>query len=488
MKSATVTETIEVAALQIGMHVHLDGGWMSHPFPRSNFKISSPDQIATLRSLGLERVRWSPQDSEFAPTTGRWDTASLPSLEVADGDAGSALADTPALSSTRPLDADEAPSQPNPALTPATPSAEPLPAAAPSPLASAPDAVPSEGEGAAQATATLARTAHRETLSEQRLALAACERQFSEATRASKLVFDSVVSRPALARQGAQTLTRGLLDKMIGAEDLCIRLLSEAAGDKVSAHAVNVSVMSLLMGRTFGLTEAEMLDLGIGALLHDIGKTDVPERCRHAEVHHSGAEQKLYESHVAHGIVQARRMELSAGAAIVIAQHHEHIDGSGFPLKLTSDRTTVPSRIVALVNRYDNLCNPANPSKAITPHEAVALMFAQGKSKYDPAILGAFIKMMGVYPAGSVVQLTDERYAMVVGINSSRPLKPRVLVHEPGVPRDEALVIDLERVAGLGIRRSLKPTALPPRTLDYLSPRPRVSYFFEPTQQTDVTA
>jgi hypothetical protein len=147
---------------------------------------------------------------------------------------------------------------------------------------------------------------------------------------------------------------------------------------------------------------------------------------------------------------------------------------------------SVPSRIVALVNRYDNLCNPTNPGKAITPHEAVALMFAQGKNKYDPAILGAFIKMMGVYPAGSVVQLTDDRYALVVGVNSSRPLKPRVLVHEPKVPRDEALILDLETTAGLGILRSLKPTALPEQALIYLSPRPRVSYFFESVRDLEL--
>ncbi len=181
-------------------------------------------------------------------------------------------------------------------------------------------------------------------------------------------------------------------------------------------------------------------------------------------------------------------MELSAGASNVIAQHHELIDGSGFPLKLSMDRTTVMSRIVAIVNRYDNLCNPANPAKAITPHEAVALMFAQGRSKYDPDILSGFIKMMGVYPAGSVVQLTDERYALVVGSNFSRPLKPRVLVHDAKVPREEALILDLESAPELGIRRSLKPMALPERTLNYLSPRPRVSYFFEPTHEMEAAA
>ena len=432
MKSDTVIETIEVAALTIGMHIHLDGGWMSHPFPRSSFKISNLEQIATLRSLGLQRVRWSPQDSDFSHSTGRWDTASPTGAAGAEPEAAPVPADLP---------------DPAPAVNAPTP-----------------------------------QDLHRAALAAQRAALAACERQFADATRVARQVFDGVATQPVAARHSAQALTRQLVDQMIGSQELCIRLLSEGAGDKASAHALNVSVISLLMGRTFNLSEAEMLDLGLGALLHDIGKAELPERFRHREEHFNASEHKLYESHVSLGIAQARRMELAPGASLVIAQHHEHIDGSGFPLKLQSDRTTVPSRIVSLVDRYDKLCNPANPGKAITPHEAVALMFAQGKNKYDPAILGAFIKMMGVYPAGSVVQLTDDRYAMVVGVNSSRPLKPKVLVHEPGVPRDEALVLDLETVSGLGIRRSLKPLALPPRTLDYLSPRPRVSYFFEPTQ------
>jgi hypothetical protein len=79
------------------------------------------------------------------------------------------------------------------------------------------------------------------------------------------------------------------------------------------------------------------------------------------------------------------------------------------------------------------------------------------------------------------VQLTDDRYALVVGVNSSRTLRPRVVVHDPKVPRDEAGVLDLETVPGLGIRRSLKPSALPDSVLAYLEPQPRMNYFFEPT-------
>ena len=244
----------------------------------------------------------------------------------------------------------------------------------------------------------------------------------------------------------------------------------------------------MLMGRSFGLAEADMLDLGAGALMHDVGKLDLPDRVRHREDHFSAAEQRLYEEHVAFGLAQARKMKLTQGATLVVAQHHEHADGSGFPLKLSTDRMSPLARVVALVNRYDNLCNPHVIAHALTPHEALSMLFAQSKTKFDTAILGAFIKMMGVYPPGSAVQLTDDRYALVVSVNSSRPLKPRVLVHESGVPRDEALLLDLEHAEGLGIRRSLRPQQLPATTLAYLAPRPRVAYFFEPVRDGDKPA
>ena len=125
------------------------------------------------------------------------------------------------------------------------------------------------------------------------------------------------------------------------------------------------------------------------------------------------------------------------------------------------------------------LCNANVSAKALTPHEALSLLFAQGKTKFDTAILGGFIRMMGVYPAGSTVQLTDDRYAMVVAVNSTRPLKPSVLIHESKVPHDEAVILDLESAHGLGIRRSIKPAQLPAASLDYLAPRPRIAYFFE---------
>jgi putative nucleotidyltransferase with HDIG domain len=417
MKDTTADPLIDVGQLKVGMFIHLDLGWMSHPFPLSSFKLSSEDQLLILRRLGLTQVRWSPGKSELQA-----EGVALPAESIA-------------ASMPTELSAEE-----------------------------------------------LAREAHRKSLEAQRAALSLCERQYAEAAGAFRGVMEQLATQPRNSREQATALTAALLDKMLVEGDLNIRLLNEGAGDRGTAHALNVSIISLLLGRAFGLGREEMMDLGVGALLHDIGKTEVLARLRHRDDSFTAAELQGYQDHVAKGVALAQSMGLSTGPLLVIAQHHENADGSGFPQRINVDRMSAGARIVSLVNRFDGLCNPLLASKAMTPHEGLSLMFAQGRNRFDATMLNAFIRMMGVYPPGSTVQLTDDRFALVVAVNSSRPLKPKVMVHDPRVPREEALVLNLEQHADLGIRRSLKPQHLPRASLEYLSPRTRVAYFFEPVQ------
>jgi putative nucleotidyltransferase with HDIG domain len=473
------TDLIDVDSVRVGMFIHLDMGWMSHPFPLSSFKVTSAQQVATLRSLGLKRVRWSPQQSDSVAPAPVAANECLAPGDLAEADPGNAAVRAAMASSAAAVAAAAAATD-----------------AAATDAATSPDASPPASGSAGAASADAAArsvppdpaAARREALAAQRAAQQLCERQFAEAARACRQVTDAVLMKPQEARQQAEALTRALTEKIVNQEEVCIRLLTEAAGDKVSMHAVNVAVISLLMGRAFGFSEGDLVDLGTGALLHDIGKLEMPLRLRHRDESFTASEQRDYEEHVAQGLALARRMGLSPGATLVVAQHHEHADGTGFPLHLNSDRMTPAARIVALVNRYDNLCNPYFLAKAVTPHEALSQLFAQGKTKYETSILSSFIKMMGVYPPGSTVQLTDDRYAIVVAVNSSRPLKPRVLIHEPGLAREDALVLDLEHAAALGIRRSLRPSQLPPPAMEFLAPRQRVAYFFEPADATEALA
>nr|WP_314857808.1 HD domain-containing phosphohydrolase [uncultured Undibacterium sp.] len=350
----------------------------------------------------------------------------------------------------------------------------------PDPQASPTKNVPDVNTAASTETPEALAAKHRKALlASQQTSLMACERQFGQATQEFKHLTEIVHAQPPAAKDSASKLVEGMLNGILNHDESAIRLLSEKAGEKTALHSINVTLISLLLGKALELPKDDMLELGIGALLHDVGKIELPDRLRWVDEHSSPAERQLYQSHVAHGVNLARKMQLSSSATLLIAQHHEFADGSGYPGHIHVDKMTMLSRIISLVNRFDNMCNPSNVALAITPHEALSQLFTKNKMQSDTATLTAFIKMMGIYPPGSVVQLSDERYALVVSVNSSRPIKPKVIIHDPSVPRDDALMINLEHETHLGIRRSLKPVQLPKAAYDYLSPRKRLCYFFE---------
>jgi putative nucleotidyltransferase with HDIG domain len=465
-------QTIDVRDLRPGMYVQLDLSWISHPFPRGSFVISSEAQIDTIRGLGLQRVRWDPLRSGLPRAAA---SAVSAAAVGSDPDEIEDAATQPPPEAAVPEGVDLAAQEAEGAPAP-TAEAEAGDAAAVEPQA--PDAA--TAAAAALSPEEVARRQRRQLLAAQRAAQQQCERCYGDAIRGLREASELLRSGdPVAARQRTEALTSELLQRMLGDPESCIRLLTEGAGDRSSAHALNVTVISLLLGRLLNLPESELQVLGLGALLHDIGKVYLPERTRTLDEEFSAAELKLYREHVALGVLHGRRMGLTAPVLLVIGQHHELADGSGFPQQLELARLTQAARIVGLVNRYDNLCNPPLPANALTPHEALSLLYTQSQTKYDQMLVSAFVRMMGVYPPGSVVQLTDERYALVSGVNAARPLKPRVLVFDPSVPREEATVLDLEHAPGLGIRRSLKPALLPREVQQYLCPHQRVAWFFD---------
>ena len=409
--------TIATADLQVGMFVHLDQGWMSHPFALSSFRIADAAQIASIRALGLARVRWSPAQSDAATAPSRPDM-------VEDG------------------------------------------------LAEKPTAQPSAHAALVPAS---------QTVGAQRRAASVVERQYAEAARAWRAASDLTVRDLAAAGQRMAALSQALVTKMLGARELSIRAVTAAANEG-TRHATNVGVLALLMGRLCGLSEPELQDLGVGALAHDIGKTELPAALHRAGPHLTSAETARYRDHVALGLGLGERMGLAPGALLVIGQHHEHLDDSGYPQGIGGPRISVPARMVALVNRYDNLCHGSARTLAMTPHDALSLLFSQGQRQYDPALLSAFVRMMGVYPPGSVVQLTDDRYAVVESVCASRPLRPKVQVHEAGSAQGDAPLLDLSQQRTLGIRRALAAEQLPSAVREQLLPLRRAAWFFEASE------
>ena len=184
--------------------------------------------------------------------------------------------------------------------------------------------------------------------------------------------------------------------------------------------------------------------------------------------------------HTDFGLRMGQKLMLDDEVLRIIHEHHEYCDGSGYPRQLREAAIGRLSRLVCITNRFDNLCNPLRVEDALSPHEALSRMFAQERERFDEVALKAFIRCMGVYPPGSLVQLDDQRYGLVLGMNPGRPLRPTLILYDEQLPKTEAPILDLLDEPGLAIARSLRPGELPGAVYEYLSPRQQVSYYVEP--------
>ncbi len=164
----------------------------------------------------------------------------------------------------------------------------------------------------------------------------------------------------------------------------------------------------------------------------------------------------------------------------ILSQHHEMLDGSGYPQKLPGNKIDLKAQLVSVVNAYDNLCHPQDPAKARIPYSALSYLFKNKKEQYNSDFMALLIRLMGVYPPGSVVQLSNQQLGLVISVNSDSLLFPNVLLYDPSVPSNEAPILDLEE-SDLRIEQAIMPSKLPEKVYSYLNPpRVRISYYFDP--------
>jgi HD-GYP domain-containing protein (c-di-GMP phosphodiesterase class II) len=238
-----------------------------------------------------------------------------------------------------------------------------------------------------------------------------------------------------------------------------------------------------MLGKSEGLGEGDLHELGMGALFHDLGKLRVPDVVLRKGGVRNRAEEDFYRLHTVYGEqIAAETGVIGPVVQEILRHHHERADGSGFPDALPAARVSVGARIVAIANRYDNLCNGAD-SGGMTPAEALSQMFRRETRWWDAALLSRFIKHLGVYPPGSLVQLSNGALGLVIAVNRAELLKPSVLIYDAAVPRSEAHIVDLVDAPELTIEQALRRDAIAPPALEYLAPRQHVIYFYDSARE-----
>lgn len=275
-------------------------------------------------------------------------------------------------------------------------------------------------------------------------------------------------------------LVKQMADAMLVNRDIALHALNDkVGGEEVYFHSLNVSVLAMMLAKELKLEREAINLLGLGAVFHDIGKLNVPDKILRKTEPLSPLERGFLNQHTRYGEEIAAKLSMPKAAVDIILHHHEFMDGSGYPDRLRGGEILKLTRIVAVVNAFDNLCNPLNPDRALTPYEAISTMFAKQRTKFDPVVLTTFIKFMGVYPPGTVVRLNNELWGIVVSVNTARPTMPQVLVYDPAVPKHEAIILHLQDDPDLVISKTCRPNQIPSDVFDYLSPRRRVTYFFD---------
>jgi HD-GYP domain-containing protein (c-di-GMP phosphodiesterase class II) len=208
------------------------------------------------------------------------------------------------------------------------------------------------------------------------------------------------------------------------------------------------------------LPEPVISEIALGAIAHDVGQTMI---AKHILDSHSRnkVEEDIFRNHCQQGVDIAKSSgEFSSLATSMIAQHHEHFDGTGYPTGKKGSEISLAARIFSIVNRYESLCGTATKDgHFITPAEVLRAMWQSERNHFDPAIFPAFIKLLGVYPPGSIVSLNDGSVGIVISPGDSS-LHPKVLVYDPNVTKDEAEIFDLIADDGLQIESSINPKDL----------------------------
>ncbi|MCT4619334.1 MAG: HD-GYP domain-containing protein [Marinisporobacter sp.] len=193
-------------------------------------------------------------------------------------------------------------------------------------------------------------------------------------------------------------------------------------------HAVNVSLLSLVLGKALNLNKKELEHLCLGALLHDIGKTLIPEEILWNKHKRTEGEEAIVKMHPTRGYDFLKgNMDIPSYVRIIILQHHEQINGKGYPRGMGEDIYKL-SQIVSIANIYDNLTSDTPIRRAIPPHEALEYIMANAGTLFSFEMVEIFAKKIVPYPVGTLVRLSNGHVAVVKNIDPDFPSRPQIQI------------------------------------------------------------
>ena len=253
-----------------------------------------------------------------------------------------------------------------------------------------------------------------------------------------------------------------LIDQIISDENAVVEMTAlRNFDDYTYVHSVNVCVLSLVLGYHIGLERKRLSNLGVGALLHDLGKTKLTKELVNKPGRFDDYDWTLMRKHPIYGVkvlFKTRAVdETTSRAAATIFEHHLSFDSSGYPELLNKRKPSLFARIVAIADTYNAMTSGrVYHNKRHLPDETITSMVNRVGKVFDPLLLKTFINIMGIFPVGTVVALSSNEIGIISKNNPDNLEKPqvKVIANEEGLyDLSEVKVLDLSMEPGLSVTK-----------------------------------
>ncbi|MDR3166416.1 MAG: HD-GYP domain-containing protein [Treponema sp.] len=239
-------------------------------------------------------------------------------------------------------------------------------------------------------------------------------------------------------------------------------LSKEIVGRDFAKAAVNTAILAYLISMEFKAPNQKLLQIVTGALLHDVGMLRLPREIFDKKGGLSEDDLRQIQTHPpASYKIACKELLYSQGVGLVVLQHHEHWDGSGYPQRLAGTKIDAGARIVSVADAFEAMVTEKPYRDSMIGYQAMKNLMADNSRCFDPHVLKAFVKTMGLYPIGSYILLNNGAIARITEVRMETPLRPKIslLIDESGkaYPKKEGRPIDLGVEKNLFIVRALDP-------------------------------
>ena len=417
-------ERISADRLTVGMEIWLHCPWYKHPFHKNRFALISAKQIEVIQQLGLNDLYYLPSQ-----------TAPVPK-----------------------------PSRPS----------------------STPQAMKGGHAPLVESAAHMPPVRQPAQLSHRQVELRQANIAYKDTLRKSFDCLRQICAVQGASAREANGLVQHFVDELLNSDTsgVLADILHLNVTERVqAAHALNTCLLALLVGRELELDPEDLRMVGLASLLHDIGEQRLPSQIRWKTEPLTRPEKSLFELHplygkeILHGLPGVPNI-----VADIVAQHHENLNGTGYPRRLTDEQILPLAKIIRVVDEYQYLTNPREAQHPrLQPNQALAELYVKRPQHLSMKVIIALVRVVSVYPPGTLVELSDGSLAIVLNTSSNESLRPTVMAYDRRHTDFDTRLIDLNEQRHLSISRIVMTSELPSDLAERITPEDALNHLLLPS-------